>query len=255
MVLSDCEIRKKIDSIDLITNYDDKKLRGASYELRMGNVYYDLTESSNRIELKKDEKVIIKPGHYVVLITKESVNIPKDLIAKITSKGSLFSIGLSPVATCADPGFSGQLGIITQNISNKFIELPQDEGIAKIDFSILSGKVSHDYKGQHGYQTNIWPIKYHLQKSYDDVKNDRRVKTEDEEAYVVLPYSTSRIIKKIISKQRITFILLLCIVFITTLLNTYFLTGFNSTFLINIVVNIVCGIVVWLITKYMEPKV
>jgi hypothetical protein len=36
---------------------------------------------------------------------------------------------LNPVATHADPGFGGNLGIVTQNLSDKFIELPQGEPI------------------------------------------------------------------------------------------------------------------------------
>ncbi len=54
-------------------------------------------------------------------------------------KGSLFSIGLSHVATYADPGFKGNLGIVTQNLSDKYIVPPPGEQIAKIDFTQLSG--------------------------------------------------------------------------------------------------------------------
>ncbi|TOM06176.1 hypothetical protein CGH84_24500, partial [Vibrio parahaemolyticus] len=69
----------------------------------MGNVYYDLTEDNKRIELNYNEEVIIKPGHLVVLISLEELNLPLDLMARVISKGSLFSIGLTPICTNVDP--------------------------------------------------------------------------------------------------------------------------------------------------------
>ena len=107
----------------------------------MGHVYYDLTEADRRIEVGDSDKILIKPGHRVVLITLEELVVPPDIIARVVSKGSLFSIGLSPVCTYADPGFHGNLGIVTQNISDKYIELPIGEPIAKVDFSKLKKRL------------------------------------------------------------------------------------------------------------------
>jgi dCTP deaminase len=59
-----------------------------------------------------------QPGHRVVLITHEELEIPPNIIARIINKGSLFSIGLSPVCTYADPGFTGNLGVVTPNTSS-----------------------------------------------------------------------------------------------------------------------------------------
>lgn len=195
--LTDGDIRTEIDADRLIRNADVKGLAGACYELRMGNVYYDLSEDGKRFELGPDEKVLIKPGHRVALITAEDVDIPNDILVRIVSKGSLFSIGLSPVATYADPGFSGNLGIVTENVSDKYIELPQGEAIAKADFTRLSGIVVKSYEGQHGFHTGIWPIKTHLQKTHVEVKSDKRVRTERDEALALLPAATRTIIRRV----------------------------------------------------------
>jgi dCTP deaminase len=195
--LTDGEIRAEIDMDRLVRNADVKGLAGACYELRMGNVYYDLSEDEKRFELGPEEKILIKPGHRVVLITAEDVDIPADILVRIVSKGSLFSIGLSPVATYADPGFSGNLGIVTENISDKYIELPQGMAIAKADFTRLSGPVVKPYDGQHGFRTGIWPIKTHLQKTHAEVKGDKRVKKEREEALALLPAATRTIIRRV----------------------------------------------------------
>ncbi len=199
--LTDHEISAGIAANTLVLGGIPARLGPASYELRMGTVYYDLTESARRIEVSPGETILIKPGHHVVLITSEQLMVPNDMIARIVSKGSLFSIGLSPVSTYGDPGFIGNLGIVTQNISDKYIEIPIGEPIAKVDFSKLSGPVDHPYTGQHGYQTEIWPIKTHLQKTYDQVCSDPRVESEKTEAYKLLPQATAEMLRRMERRQ------------------------------------------------------
>lgn len=201
VTLNDTEIRTEFEAGRLIKNANPGGATGACYELRMGSIYYDLTEDGTRFDLGEGEKILIKPGHQVVLITLEDLDIPVDILARIVSKGSLFSIGLSPVATYADPGFKGHIGIVTQNMSDKYIELPQGEPIAKADFTRLSAAASAPYHGQHGFQAKIWPIKSYLQKSHKDVKNDRRVGTERNEALALLPDATRTIIRRLENTQ------------------------------------------------------
>lgn len=199
--LSDYDIGAEIKAGRLIRNADMKRLAGACYELRMGNVYYDLTEGGKRFALAPDQMVLIKPGHRVVLITSEELEVPVDILVRVVSKGSLFSVGLSPVATYADPGFGGNLGIVTENVSDKYIELPQGEAIAKADFTRLTSPAGHLYQGQHGFQAGIWPIKTHLQKDHGDVANDPRVRSEKEEAFALLPLATRTVIRRIEQTQ------------------------------------------------------
>jgi dCTP deaminase len=200
--LSDQHIIEKIETGSLITNGDPAQASGASYELRLGNTYYDLTESDHPINVPAGGNVLIKPGHRVVLITHEEVLVPNDFLARIVSKGSLFSVGLSPVATYADPGFTGNLGIVTQNISDKYIVLPLLEPIAKVDFTELSGTAIRPYQGQHGFKTKIWPIKHQLQKTYAEICDDERVKTEKEEAYKLLPRATAIALRSLEKRRK-----------------------------------------------------
>lgn len=195
--LSNVDLEKEIQAGKLLTGIDEEMVEGSSYQLRLGNVYYDLSENGKRIELTEGEKVLIKPGHRVVLITEEEFDVPANMVSRVVSKGSLFSIGLSPVATYADPGFSGNLGIVTQNFSNRYVELSQGEPIAKADFSKLSKPATKLYNGQHGFQAQIWPIKTHLQKTHREVANDRRVFSEQEEALALLPEATRVTIRRL----------------------------------------------------------
>ena len=200
--LSDNDVIKLISKGKLIKNGDPDLCIGASYELRLSDVYYDLTEDDRPIAVTPGESILIKPGHHVVLITQEELDVPDDMVGRVVAKGSLFSIGLSHVATYADPGFKGNLGIVTQNISDKYILLPPGERIAKIDFTQLSSAAKQTYAGQHGFRTQIWPIKHQLQKTFADVKGDRRMGTEREEAYRLLPRATAELLRKLDRRHR-----------------------------------------------------
>lgn len=215
--LSDNEIRSRLAVSELILDGDESQIGPACYELRTGNIYYDLTENGRRIDASKAGNVLIKPGHRVVLITQEQLHIPNDIIARVASKGSLFSIGLSPVCTYADPGFSGNLGLVTQNLSDKYIEIPIGESVAKVDFSLLSAPVGNPYRGQHGFHTRIWPIKEHLQKDYEDVKSDPRVDSEEAESFRILPAATAKAIRHLQGRQQRVDLAILAAIFINTL--------------------------------------
>lgn len=200
--LTDAEIEAEARSGRLIAgDFTRVNVHQACYELRMSDVYYDLTEGNRRVQLDRGQKVLIKPLHRVVLITKESLAVPDDIVARIISKGSLFSVGLMPVSTYADPGFNGQIGIVTQNVSDKYIELPVGESIAKIEFSRLTGPVREPYRGQHGFHTQIWPIKTQLQRLYSEVAADKRVDDELTEAYRVTPAATVDLMKYLHRRQ------------------------------------------------------
>ena len=74
--LNDIDILAEMKGGRLIKNGDDGQVAGACYELRLGDVYYDLTESDRPIQLGPDQQVLIKPGHRVVLITHEELDVP-----------------------------------------------------------------------------------------------------------------------------------------------------------------------------------
>lgn len=203
MILNDKAILDSINRSDLIKGAVPENVGPSCYELRMGNVYYDLTVNNEPIQVPEGETILIKPGHKVVLITQEELIIPNDILGRVISKGSFFSIGLSPVCTNADPGFEGNMGIVTQNTSDKYIEIPVNEAIAKIDFNKLEHDSNKPYQGQHGFKTEIWPIKTHLQKTHKDLKDakDNRIESELEEAKMIIPDAIVTILKNIQKSQ------------------------------------------------------
>ena len=247
--LPDNEIRSRLAARELILDGNPSQIGSACYELRMGSIYYDLTENGKRIDASKMGNILIKPGHRVVLITQEQLCIPNDIIARVTSKGSLFSIGLSPVCTYADPGFSGNLGLVTQNLGDKYIEIPIGEPVAKVDFSLLSAPVDNPYRGQHGFHTRIWPIKNHLQKSYEDVKTDPRVDSEEAESFRILPAATAKTIRHLQGRQRWVDLAILAGIFINTLTIAFAIgdpKGVAAAIVVNIVSSALIGMFTWM---------
>ena len=119
------------------SNFSDKQVYQACYEIRAGIVYYDLTEGRKRFTIPHDGDILIKPRHMVVIITLEEFNLPSDILGRILTKGAFFSFGLSPVNTYAAPGFFGNLGILLFNSSVNYVRIPTGTSIAKIEFSRL----------------------------------------------------------------------------------------------------------------------
>lgn len=180
--LTDAEIIENVRSGILITeNFDEKKVKQACYELRASNIYYDVYNRSRRFELDRGEYILIKPKQCLVIITLESLKLPYNFLGRILTKGKLFSIGISAVNTYADPGFEGRLGIVLINLSNSYIKIYPDQPIAKIEFSKLSSNVDKPYKGQHGYETEVWPIMTDMQLTEEEIKRDKRIKSNVEE--------------------------------------------------------------------------
>lgn len=251
--LTDVEICNEMKEGRLVKNGDVNQVSGACYELRLGNVYYDLTESDHPIQIVPGQDILIKPGHRVVLITNEELDVPNNILTRVVSKGSLFSIGLSPVATYADPGFSGNLGIVTQNVGDKYILLPQLEPIAKADFTRLNGDVAHPYRGQHGFRTQIWPIKHQLQKSHADVCMDPRVGSEKDEGYRLLPQATASVLRKLEFRQLVTDAAIVIAIILNA--SAIFLVGNNLlTNVQGLVGNLVASVIVGLVVLYTKLK-
>lgn len=201
--LADFEIAAHSEKHDLIEEgFDARRVKQACYELTAGSVYYDLSDNKKRHEVKKGEYVLVKPKQLLVVITSEKLRLAPDMLGRILTKGHLFSLGLMPVNTYADPGFSGHLGIVLYNVSNHYIKLPQGEPIAKIEFCRLQYPVRVPYHGQHGYETQIWPIRDDLVLSDGDVASDPRVKSVVEEIELAYGPGIGRVMRRVFAHER-----------------------------------------------------
>ncbi|MFX0116433.1 MAG: hypothetical protein ACFFB3_17915 [Candidatus Hodarchaeota archaeon] len=167
--------------------YADSQVNQSCYELRVGKVAYLLSnpESERKQTVDENHPLVIRPMEIATIITFEEIRLPDFIVGRIISKGRLFSIGLSPVITYADPGFSGNLGITFINLSKRRIRLNYLEPICKIEFEKLGKSVIHPYHGQHNFASQLWPIdtnkflaKRNIEK--DDMKGNKLLRADAE---------------------------------------------------------------------------
>lgn len=245
--LYDREIEELASNGKLITEgFDRNFVKQACYELRAGSVYYDLASEAERIEVDADEFILIKPRQSVVIIAFETVVIPDDMLARILTKGKLFSIGLLPVNTYADPGFDGNLGIVFFNASTQFLKIMPGEPIAKIEFTRLEHPVHRPYHGQHGYHTQIWPIPTEMILTEEEIQKDKRILSTDRELQLSYGSEISKVVKTI-SRYYRWLILASCLYF-TLVLGLFVLV--TQQFAVTIAIGVAVGIVANIVTFF-----
>jgi deoxycytidine triphosphate deaminase len=131
VLLSD-QIHFLADEIGLVDPFEEKYLRPAAYDLRVGNSYYvddvrkDLT----------DESIEIPANGLVYIRIKEKFNIPYYLIARYSLRvhqvyrGLLIDNGLH-----IDPGYCGYIWIPVHNLTTQTRILPQGQEFISVEFN------------------------------------------------------------------------------------------------------------------------
>jgi dCTP deaminase len=163
--LGDGDIRRLAAEGELIiSGFEPESVRQACYELRASHIFWDIQspDENKRIEIDDKNGYLLRPNNYVIAIVEETIKLPSDVLGRILTKGQLFSLGVLPVNTYADPGFRGRLGITLYNASKRYIRFRPGEPVAKIEFTRLPRPVDEPYFGQHGFETEMWPKPAHL---------------------------------------------------------------------------------------------
>lgn len=148
----------------VVEGFDPAQVQQTCYELRVGTTAYSLSKTETRRKqqlVHKDGGTVplqLRPRDVVTVITLEKVELPGFVIGRIFTKGSLFSVGISPAAIYIDPGFAGNLGITLVNNANRVFTLSYGESIAKAEFTKMRRPVEVPYRGVHFFASEIWPF-------------------------------------------------------------------------------------------------
>jgi len=256
--LNDERIEKLCSKGILIAqNYNKKNIIQACYELSAGNIYYDIGDNFKRIDIveSKFDYILIKPKQSVVIITREELKIPDDIIGRVLTKGKLFSIGLLPVNTYADPGFQGNLGIIFHNNSVNYLKLKEGSTIAKIEFSALQEPVTKPYSGQHGYKTNIWPIPVEYILTQEEKNTDTRIKSIPQEINQIFGDRYTGVITRLLTVEKKLLIAAACYFLFSILLIAFFIKDNDSKWLANLLavgLGLVSNIITFIFIFWLE---
>ncbi len=131
-------LKTRIPADQLVVPYENDGVVHAAYEMGVGSEAFITSDTGETTELKKGKKIVIPPGQFGLLVTKETVRIPADVIAFISIRAGTKFRGLINVSGFhVDPGYRGQLQFAVYNAGSQKIVLDQGERIFMIWFADL----------------------------------------------------------------------------------------------------------------------
>lgn len=167
MILSDSEIKKRLEKWDLVVEnnfwYDiNKQIWPASLDFRLWTTfkYYrksnltliDPTKSDSinhlaEVEFDTKTPFILHPGDFVLWVTMEKIKIPEDLVARCEGRSSIWRLWIVIHSTAGfiDPGFEGTITLEITNINNVPIALYPGMRIWQFAFESMLWKVDIPY--------------------------------------------------------------------------------------------------------------
>ncbi|HEY8867382.1 MAG TPA: dCTP deaminase [Solirubrobacteraceae bacterium] len=174
-VLSDGTIMRLVrDGRIKFDPWDEGMVQPASVDLRLGDSFrvfhnhrtsaIDLREPpsnlTEEVKVTDGEPFVIHPGEFCLGRTKEWVELPDDIVARIEGKSSLGRLGLIVHATAGfcDPGWKGTLTLELANLTRVPIKLYAGLAIAQLSFMTLDAPAlrpyGHEQLGSH-YQGQV----------------------------------------------------------------------------------------------------
>ncbi len=167
-ILSDKDLKELIKSENAV--YSDKKdldldlqLGPSSLDLRLGYEFGIL--NTRKLELidtrdmqkyddyiKKEEHtpedgVVIHPGEFILGSTLETINVPKDKVARVEGRSSYGRLGIIVHATAGfiDPGFEGDITLEIQNLGNAPVKIYPEDRVCQIVFESMTSEAGKPY--------------------------------------------------------------------------------------------------------------
>lgn len=149
IIVDEYQIKKYIDI--MCDDVDDKvwkdHFKGWKYQLCLGREAYLSTDDSPK-HLKRGEYITIKPGDFALLISKEKINLPDDVMAFISMRFDYKQKGLINVSGFhVDPNYKGQLIFSAFNAGPREIVIREGDPVFMIFFQKLCGRSKTLHEG------------------------------------------------------------------------------------------------------------
>lgn len=151
-----------------IQPFDEDAVQPASYDLRLGKrvLISPIGKEKGRaadLDKEKDQKIAVKPGQFVAILTEEELELPNGVCARFGLKSNLARKGLMAFGGIqVDPGFIGRLAISLFNVGPESIELKLGEPMFTIEFENLENPTTKPYDGEHQHQTDFPAEQYNF---------------------------------------------------------------------------------------------
>ncbi|MFB6159374.1 MAG: dCTP deaminase [Candidatus Nanohalobium sp.] len=168
-ILPDSELRKLVEEEEAVKVEDgpeideDLQIGPSSMDLRLGYEFgvlntrkiemvdtKDMEKYSNYMKTEKhsvEEGVVVHPGEFILGSTLETINIPKNLVARVEGRSSYGRLGIIVHATAGycDPGFEGDITLEIQNLGNAPVKLYPEDRVCQIVFETMTGEAENPY--------------------------------------------------------------------------------------------------------------
>ncbi|WEL18024.1 MULTISPECIES: dCTP deaminase [unclassified Halorhabdus] len=171
MILSDADILDRLEAGELVVeplDEPDLQIQPASIDLRLGREFLEfqhanipcihptseqeVAEYVEETVVEEGGEFILHPGDFVLGTTKETVEIPDDLIAHVEGRSSLGRLAVVVHATAGlcDPGYRGQITLELSNLGTAPVALTPGMRISQLTFTELSSPAERPYGEERG---------------------------------------------------------------------------------------------------------
>jgi dCTP deaminase len=149
-ILSDKDILKLIKRGKLVVKpFDPKRIQPGALEVRLGKEFMVLKKSDSPIDTKKTklsnltkvvkvgkEGFVLKPDELVLVKTKESIKVPKNLIGWLVTRSSFAKLGLIAHLSSGfiHPGSEGKQTLELCNLGGFPLRLYPGQAVCQIVF-------------------------------------------------------------------------------------------------------------------------
>jgi dCTP deaminase len=149
-------LKVKIPAEQLVVPYVEARVVHSAYEMGVGSEAFVTSNSSDKTQIAADTKIVIPPGQFGLLVTRETVRIPANVIAFISIRAGIKFQGLVNVSGFhVDPGYHGQLKFAVYNAGSRTIVLDQDQRVFMIWFADLDKTDENPYPSRQPMQIAI----------------------------------------------------------------------------------------------------
>jgi len=139
----------------LIEDCIDANFQASSYDISIGGQCYLYNLKKKKVkemifQLDEDENIVIPPNELCFIISKESINMPNNLVGHISLKTDLIRKGVMLAAQPpVDPGYQGKIYGMLYNFSNDRVCLFRKDTILTIEFAELDSPTTFPTSEHH----------------------------------------------------------------------------------------------------------
>lgn len=126
-----------------IDNFDPEAAKNIAYDLHIREIITETREKGHSTA----KKYMLLPGGCVFISTKEVINLPNNIFAKVIPRNTCIRQGLAIEAPVFRPGHHTRIFVRVNNVADKKVELEEGKSICSLMFYQLEESVERPYNG------------------------------------------------------------------------------------------------------------